>query len=173
MSGSARHESKIKNFGIRKGLSDARGEKMKTKVAFLKGCAYGMNLAQKTDEQSKLINAIINCLDEMAEAIDNNTEDIEDISEELEVVSESVDIIDEILDEMVDDDDDDDNEEGKRDFLDWLDEDEFVNDGETIDADENDDDDEDEDVSWLDPELRKYIDGLLKKEENGNGGEKD
>ena len=103
MPGSARRESQIKYFfASKKGLSDARGEKMKTKVAFLKGCAYGMNLAQKTDEQSKLISAIIDCLDEMAEAIDSNTEDIEDISDELEVVSESVDIIDEILDEMVD-----------------------------------------------------------------------
>ncbi len=82
---------------------------MKSKVAYLRGLADGMNIGAADDNNSRLLNAIIDCLDSMAAQVDENTETIDILDEEMDDVFESIDIIDEALFEDEDDADFDDD----------------------------------------------------------------
>ncbi len=80
------------------------------KAAYLKGLQDGLNLNTETAE-GKLINAIIDLLDEMAVSIT----DIEDmtyaVTEELDAIEDELDAIEEVLDEEFEEEYDDDEDE--------------------------------------------------------------
>lgn len=80
------------------------------KAAYLKGLRDGLSLSTETAE-GKLINALIDLVDEMALSVT----DIEDmtyaITEELDAIEEELDAIEEVLDEEFEDDYDEDDED--------------------------------------------------------------
>ncbi len=81
---------------------------MKNKVDFLKGYAKGLKLDEKTDDVSKLLSAIIDCIDSMADQIDDNTVEIDDMNDAIDELQDSIDDLEEVIDELDDFDDDDD-----------------------------------------------------------------
>lgn len=89
------------------------------KAAYLKGLQDGLNLNTETAE-GKLINAIIDLLDEMAVSIT----DIEDmtyaVTEELDAIEDELDAIEEVLDEEFEEEYDDDDEDEDYDFDDEV-----------------------------------------------------
>lgn len=90
------------------------------KAAYLKGLQDGLNLNTETAE-GKLINAIIDLLDEMAASVT----DIEDmtyaVTEELDAIEDELDAIEEVLDEEFEDEyDEDDEDEEDYDFEDEV-----------------------------------------------------
>lgn len=76
------------------------------KVAYLKGLASGLNL-DANDNQVKLINAIIDTLDEMAEAMSELELDVTDISDQVDAVDEDLAEVEDYLFEPDEDEDDD------------------------------------------------------------------
>ncbi len=100
---------------------------MKNKVDFLKGYAKGLKLDEKTDDVSKLLSAIIDCIDSMADQIDDNTVEIDDMNDAIDELQDSIDDLEEVIDELDDFDDDDDFE-----FND--DDDDFDDDDDDIDG---------------------------------------
>ena len=76
------------------------------KVAYLKGLASGLAL-DANDNQVKLINAIIDTLDEMAEAMSELELDVTDISDQVDAVDEDLAEVEDYLFEPDEDEDDD------------------------------------------------------------------
>lgn len=75
------------------------------KVAYLKGLASGLAL-DENDKNVKVINAIIDTLDEMAEAMSELELDVVDISDQVDAVDEDLAEVEDYLFEPDDDDDD-------------------------------------------------------------------
>ncbi|MBQ5590526.1 MAG: hypothetical protein IIU65_02480 [Clostridia bacterium] len=76
------------------------------KVAYLKGLASGLNL-DADDKTVKLLNAIIDTLDEMAEAMSELELDVVDICDQVDAVDEDLAEVEDYLFESIDDEDDD------------------------------------------------------------------
>lgn len=89
------------------------------KAAYLKGLQDGLKLDTETAE-GKLIDAIIDLLDEMAVSIT----DIEDmtyaVTEELDAIEDELDAIEEVLDEEFEEEYDDEDEDEDYDFDDEV-----------------------------------------------------
>ena len=86
------------------------------KVAYLKGLAEGLALDTESKE-GKLIAAIIDVLDNMADEIADMQDEMVDIEDGLDAVSDDLSEVEESLYELDDEDEDEDEEE-------WDDEDE-------------------------------------------------
>lgn len=112
---------------------------MKNKVDFLKGYAKGLKLDEKTDDVSKLLSAIIDCIDSMADQIDDNTVEIDDMNDAIDDLQDSIDDLEEVIDELDDFDDFDDDD----DF-------DFNDDDDDFDDDDDDDDDDIDDPDGCD-----------------------
>lgn len=84
---------------------------MKEKVAYLRGVAKGMEI--EGDSQGKLINLMIETMDEMAAALDDNELAMQEFDECIDDIYEELDSLEEYL---FDDEDDED----------YFDEDDFV-----------------------------------------------
>ena len=76
------------------------------KVAYLKGLASGLEL-DANDKTVKLLNAIIDTLDEMAEAMSELELDVVDICDQVDAVDED---LAEVEDYLFEDDDEDDED---------------------------------------------------------------
>lgn len=76
------------------------------KVAYLKGLASGLSL-DANDNQVKLINAIIDTLDEMAEAMSELELDVTDISDQVDAVDEDLAEVEDYLFEPDEDENED------------------------------------------------------------------
>ena len=111
---------------------------MKSKVEYIRGFAKAIRLDEADDNTSRLIKAIIDCLDEMAEEIDEQAEDIEELTEVVDDVRDTLDVYDDILSDIIDDDDDID-----------IDDDDIYDFGEDEDIWTDDDDDDIGDLSFL------------------------
>ena len=79
---------------------------MKSKLEYIRGFAKAIRLDEADDNTSRLIKAIIDCLDEMAEKIDEQAEDIEELTEVVDDVQDTLEVYDDILSDIIDDDDD-------------------------------------------------------------------
>ena len=88
------------------------------KVAYLKGLAEGLALDTESKE-GKLIAAIIDVLDNMADEIADMQDEMVDIEDGLDAVSDDLSEVEESLYELDDEDEDEDEEEEE-----WDDEDE-------------------------------------------------
>ena len=80
------------------------------KVAYLKGLAEGLNLDESTKE-GKLLLAIVDVLDEMAEEFADIEDEIVDLEDGLDAVSDDLNDVEEFLDETSDDEDEEDDED--------------------------------------------------------------
>ena len=81
------------------------------KVAYLKGLAEGMKLDESSNE-GKLLLAIIDVLDDMAEEFADVEDEIVDLEDGLDAVSDDLNDLEEFLyEESEDEDDEDDDEE--------------------------------------------------------------
>lgn len=76
------------------------------KVAYLKGLASGLEL-DPNDKTAKLLNAIIDTLDEMAEAMSELELDVVDICDQVDAVDEDLAEVEDYLFEPDEDEDDD------------------------------------------------------------------
>ena len=84
------------------------------KVAYLKGLAEGLTLDTESKE-GKLISAIIDVLDDMAEEIADMQDEMVDIEDGLDAVSDDLSDVEETLYEMEDEDEWDDDEDEEED----------------------------------------------------------
>ena len=80
------------------------------KVAYLKGLAEGLNLDTESKE-GKLIAAIIDVLDDMAEKFAEIDDELCDVEDGLDAVSDDLSDVEETLYFALDDDDEDEEEE--------------------------------------------------------------
>ena len=80
------------------------------KVAYLKGLAEGLNLDTESKE-GKLIAAIIDVLDDMAEKFADVEDELCDVEDGLDAVSDDLSDVEEALYEMDDEDDEDEEED--------------------------------------------------------------
>ena len=76
------------------------------KVAYLKGLASGLEL-DANDKTVKLLNAIIDTLDEMAEAMSELELDVVDVCDQVDAVDEDLAEVEDYLFENEEDEDDD------------------------------------------------------------------
>ena len=95
------------------------------KVAYLKGLAEGLNLDTDSKE-GKLIAAIIDVLDDMAEKFAEVDDELCDVEDGLDAVSDDLSDVEETLYFALDDDDDDDEDEDEDEDEDDEEEDCFV-----------------------------------------------
>ena len=77
------------------------------KVAYLKGLAEGLGIADESKE-GKMFSAIIDTLDEIADAIEGLEENALDIGDELDAISADLADVEEVVFDEYDEDDDDD-----------------------------------------------------------------
>ena len=80
------------------------------KVAYLKGLAEGLKLDESTKE-GKLLLAIVDVLDEMAEEFADIEDEIVDLEDGLDAVSDDLNDLEEFLYETSDDEDEDDDDD--------------------------------------------------------------
>lgn len=76
------------------------------KVAYLKGLAEGLGIADESKE-GKMFSAIIDTLDEIADAIEGLEENALDIGDELDAISADLADVEEVVFDEYDEDDDD------------------------------------------------------------------
>ncbi len=80
---------------------------MKEKVAYIKGMMEGMDF-DATTKEGKLLSAIVDTLESMAQAITVVDEDLDTLYDEVDAISEDLEEVEEFLS---DDDEDEDDEE--------------------------------------------------------------
>ncbi|HIY09899.1 MAG TPA: hypothetical protein H9840_01180 [Candidatus Anaerofilum excrementigallinarum] len=81
------------------------------KAAYLKGLADGLEISDTTKE-GKLLKAVVELLDEMANSVSNLEEDVDQIYDELDAVDEDMDDLEEyVFGDEEDYEDEDDEEE--------------------------------------------------------------
>ena len=85
------------------------------KVAYLKGLAEGLNLDTESKE-GKLIAAIIDVLDDMAEKFADVEDELCDVEDGLDAVSDDLSDVEETLYFALDDDEDEDEDEDDEDY---------------------------------------------------------
>ena len=88
--------------------------KLGEKVAYLKGLAEGMRL-NADEDQGKLLLAMIDALEEMAEAVDENEEKLDELQEYVEEIDSDVSDMEEALFSLDEDDEDDFDEDDEDD----------------------------------------------------------
>ena len=106
---------------------------MKQKIAYLRGLMDGMKLAE--DDNTKLLRAIADCLDAIADELETESARVDIIEDELDEVNDDIDQLDEVLGFLLEDEDDDDEDEDE----DWEDDFDFFtcpNCGEVVPLDE-------------------------------------
>ena len=86
------------------------------KVAYLKGLAEGLNLDESTTE-GKLLLAILDVLDDMAEEFADIEDEIVDLEDGLDAVSDDLNDVEEFLYETSDDEDEEDDEDDDEYFV--------------------------------------------------------
>lgn len=86
------------------------------KVAYLKGLAEGLKLDESTKE-GKLLLAIVDVLDEMAEEFADIEDEIVDLEDGLDAVSDDLNDLEEFLYETSDDEDEDDDDDDDEYFV--------------------------------------------------------
>ena len=86
------------------------------KVAYLKGLAEGLQLDTESKE-GKLIAAIIDVLDDMAEEFADIEEELLDMEEGLDAVSDDLSEVEETLYDALEDDDEDEDEDDNEEYF--------------------------------------------------------
>jgi DNA-directed RNA polymerase subunit RPC12/RpoP len=86
------------------------------KVAYLKGLAEGLSLDESTKE-GKLLLAILDVLDDMAEEFADIEDEIVDLEDGLDAVSDDLNDVEEFLYETSDDEDEEDEEDDDEYFV--------------------------------------------------------
>ena len=77
------------------------------KSAYLRGLADGMKLSANSDDTSKLLLAMIDCIDSIAVHVNDNTDLICELDDEVDSCSDSLDAFAELVFGIDDDDDED------------------------------------------------------------------
>lgn len=101
---------------------------MKEKAAYLKGLADGLELDASTKE-GKLITALLDVMDKMAEKIDELDADVEELNDYCEELDEDLGDVEEVL---LGEDEDDEACDGECDYCDYADDCEYADDDETF-----------------------------------------
>lgn len=92
---------------------------MKEKIAYLRGLMDGLKLPD--DDNTKVLKAIADCLDALAEEIETESARTDIIEDELDEVNNDIDQLDEVLGFLLEDEDEDEDEEDE----DWEDDFDF------------------------------------------------
>ena len=87
------------------------------KVAYLKGLAEGLNIDTDKSKEGKLINVMIDILDEIAMSIEDLEENSLALGEEIDVLSDDLADVEDIV---FDDEDEDEDEEDEEFDDDWF-----------------------------------------------------
>ena len=131
------------------------------KVAYLKGLVAGLEL-DETKKETKVFNAIIDVLDEVAASVTDCEDDIISMGEELDEITESV---SDLEDAVYDDEDDD------EDFSEFEDDDDDEDDDDCCCCEDCDDDcdcdDECDTFEFASPDCGEKLFIELKEIENG------
>ena len=93
---------------------------MKAKIAYLKGLMDGMKLPE--DDNTKLLRAIADCLDSMADEIEAESARVDMLEGDIDEINEDIDELDEVLGFLLEEEeeDDEDDEFGWEDDFDYF-----------------------------------------------------
>lgn len=76
------------------------------KMGYLRGLADGMNLDGAQDQQGKLLSALVDVVEELAEQTAANEEAAKELSAQLEELTESLDVLETLVVDSFEDDED-------------------------------------------------------------------
>ena len=109
---------------------------MKEKIAYLKGLMDGMKLPE--DDNTKLLRAIADCLDAMADEIEEESARVDMIEGDIDEINDDIDELDEVLGFLLEEEEDeyDEDEDGEFDWEDDFDYFTCPNCGEVVPVDE-------------------------------------
>ena len=80
------------------------------KMGYLRGLADGMNLDGAQDQQGKLLSALVDVVEELAEQTAANEEAAKELSAQLEELTESLDVLETLVVDSFEDEDDEEDE---------------------------------------------------------------
>lgn len=76
------------------------------KMGYLRGLADGMNLDGAQDQQGKLLAALVDVVEELAEQTAANEEAVKELHEQLDELTESLDVLETLVVDSFEDEDD-------------------------------------------------------------------
>lgn len=76
------------------------------KMGYLRGLADGMNLDEAQDQQGKLLSALVDVVEELAEQTAANEEAVKELHEQLDELTESLDVLETLVVDSFEDEDD-------------------------------------------------------------------
>lgn len=106
---------------------------MKEKIAYLRGLMDGMKLPE--DDNTKLLRAIADCLDSMADEIETESARVDMLEADVEEINDDIDELDEVLGFLLEEEEEDEDD----DDFDWEDDFDYFtcpNCGEVVPVDE-------------------------------------
>lgn len=77
------------------------------KMGYLRGLADGMNLDSAGDQQSKLLAALVETVEELADQMSTHEEAIKELREQLDELTESLDVLETLVVDSFEEDDED------------------------------------------------------------------
>ena len=80
------------------------------KMGYLRGLADGMNLDGAQDQQGKLLSALVDVVEELAEQTAANEEAVKELSAQLEELTESLDVLETLVVDGFEDEEEDEYE---------------------------------------------------------------
>ena len=80
------------------------------KMGYLRGLADGMNLDGAKDQQGKLLSALVDVVEELAEQTAANEEAGKELHEQLDELTESLDVLETLVVDSFEDEDDEEEE---------------------------------------------------------------
>lgn len=81
------------------------------KAAYLRGFADGIKLSEKSDDTSKLLLAMIDCIEDIAAQVSDNTDLICELDDEVDSHADSLDAFADLMFDVNDDEDDEDEDD--------------------------------------------------------------
>lgn len=75
------------------------------KMGYLRGLADGMNLDEAQDQQGKLLSALVDVVEELAEQTAANEEAVKELHEQLDELTESLDVLETLVVDSFEDED--------------------------------------------------------------------
>ena len=81
------------------------------KMGYLRGLADGLNLDEAKDQQGRLLAALVDVVEELADQTTANEEAVKELNEQLDELTESLDVLETLVVDSFEDEEEDDEEE--------------------------------------------------------------
>ena len=77
------------------------------KMGYLRGLADGLNLDEAKDQQGKLLAALVDVVEELADQTTANEEAVKELNEQLDELTESLDVLETLVVDSFEDEEED------------------------------------------------------------------